>query len=60
MQAGPALGQAINLAEFKRFALQKLPDGLLRDDILSQPDEISPEEYIADCGVWMRLARLHG
>ena len=60
MQTGPALGQTINLAEFKRFALQKLPDGPLRDDILSQPDEVSPEEYLADCRVWMRLARLHG
>ena len=60
MQAGTALGQSINLAEFKRFALQKLPEGPLRDDILSQPDEISPEEYLADCRVWMRLARLHG
>jgi hypothetical protein len=60
MQAGPTIGQSINLAEFKRFALQKLPDGPLRDDILSQPDEVSAEEYLADCRVWMRLARLHG
>jgi len=60
MQAGPAVGQTIDLAEFKRFALQKLPDGPLRDDNLSQPDEVSTEEYLADCRVWMRLARLHG
>ncbi|MDA4115815.1 MAG: hypothetical protein OK442_04595 [Thaumarchaeota archaeon] len=59
MQAGPAVGQSINLAEFKRFALQKLPDGPLREDILSQPDEISADEYLADCRVWLRLARLH-
>jgi len=36
LHAGPAVGQFINLAEFKRFALQELPDGPLRDDILSQ------------------------
>jgi len=36
MQAGPTVGQSINLAQFKRFALQKVPDGPLRDDILSQ------------------------
>jgi hypothetical protein len=60
MQAVPAVGETINLAEFKRFALLKLPDGPLRDDILSQPDEVTPEEYLADCRVWMRLARLHG
>ncbi|MDA4119703.1 MAG: hypothetical protein OK436_03855 [Thaumarchaeota archaeon] len=60
MQAGPAVGQSINLAEFKRFALQMLPDGPLREDILSQPDEVSPEEYLANCRVWLRLARLHG
>jgi hypothetical protein len=60
MQAGSAIGQTVNLAQFKRFALRKLPDGPLRDDILSQPDEITAEEYLADCRVWMRLARLHG
>jgi hypothetical protein len=36
MHAGPAVGQFINLAEFKKFALKRLPDGPLRDDILSQ------------------------
>jgi hypothetical protein len=60
MQERSAPKQGINLTDFKKFALQKLPDCPLRDDILSQPDEISPEEYLADCRVWMRLARLHG
>jgi hypothetical protein len=44
----------------KRFALEKLPEGSLRDDILSQPDEITPEEYLANCRMWLRLVRLGG
>lgn len=50
----------VRLTDLKRFALEKLPGGPLRDDILSQPDEISPDDYLADCRVWLRLSRLHG
>lgn len=60
MQADSAVNQTVNLSDFKRFALEKLPEGPLRDDILSQPDEVSAEEYLASCRVWLRLARLHG
>lgn len=48
----------VNIRPLKDLALQKLPDGLLRDDILSRPDEIGAEEYLADVGVWLRLLRL--
>lgn len=48
----------VNIRPLKDFVLQKLSDGLLRDDILSRPDEISAEEYLADVRVWLRLLRL--
>lgn len=48
----------VDIRSLKDFALQKLPDGLLRDDILSRPDEIDAEEYLADVRVWLRLLRL--
>ena len=48
----------VSLAELKRFALHGLPEGPLRDDILSQPEAVTPEEYLANCRVWLRLLRL--
>jgi len=45
------------LSSIKRFALEGLPRGPLRDDILSQPDEVSAEEFLASARVWLRLAR---
>jgi hypothetical protein len=45
------------LKGLKRFALETLPGGPLRDDILSQPDELSTEEFLASARVWLRLAR---
>ncbi len=47
----------VSLSSMKRFALEKLPEGPLRDDILSQPDEVSAGEYLTNCRVWLRLAR---
>ncbi|MGA2199904.1 MAG: hypothetical protein ABSG45_08200 [Nitrososphaerales archaeon] len=58
MHAGALARQNVNLSSLKRFALEKLPAGPLRDDILSQPDEITPAEYLANCRVWQRLARV--
>jgi hypothetical protein len=58
MHAGALARQNVNLSSLKRLALQKLPDGPLRDDILAQPDEITPEEYVANCRVWLRMLRL--
>jgi hypothetical protein len=42
----------------KRLALQELPVGPLRDDILSQPDQLTPEEFLASARMWLRLARV--
>ena len=58
MQAASNTDRKVNLTGLKRFALETLPEGSLRDDILSQPDELLPEEYLANCRVWLRLSRL--
>ena len=60
MQTGSVIRHNVNLSNLKRFALQKLSDGPLRDDILAQPDEITPEEYVANCRVWLRMLRVGG
>ena len=60
MQETSALDHQVELTGLKRFALEKLPESALRDDILSQPDKISPEEYVANCRVWLRMLRLGG
>lgn len=57
MQAGAVARHKVDLSDLKQFALQKLPDGPLRDDILAQPDEITPEDYVANCRVWLRMLR---
>jgi len=57
MQAGTVARQNVKLSGLKQFALQKLPDGPLRDDILAQPDEITAEDYVANCRVWLRMLR---
>jgi hypothetical protein len=57
LQAESKTVRTVRLTELKRFALETLPAGALRDDILSQPDEIPPEEFLANCRVWQRLAR---
>lgn len=57
MHTDQAIHKKVNLAGLKRFAVEKLPDGALRDDILAQPDEVTPEEYLENCRVWQRLAR---
>jgi hypothetical protein len=50
-------GSTVDVTGLKRFALQALPRGPLRDDILSQPDGIGAEEFLASARVWLRLAR---
>jgi hypothetical protein len=47
----------VRLDDIKKFALHSVPRGPLRDDILSQPDELSAEEFLASARVWLRLAR---
>lgn len=51
------IDRKVNLLGLKRFALEKLPSGPLRDDILSQPDEITPEDFLANCRLWLRIAK---
>jgi hypothetical protein len=58
MQSATAADTRVRLTGLKRFALEKLPEGPLRDDILSQPEEVAPDDYLANCRVWLRLARL--
>lgn len=60
MQSGTVEESRVKLSNMKRFALDKLPEGPLRDDILSQPDEVSSGEYLTNCRVWLRLARAAG
>ena len=60
MQSDTVVEGKVRMIELKKFALEKLPEGPLRDDILSQPEEISPCDYLANCRVWLRLARLRG
>jgi hypothetical protein len=56
MQPGALVQRRVSLTALKGFALE-LPVGALRDDILSQPDQLPPEEFIASARMWLRLAR---
>ena len=59
MQQAPTLDRKISLTGLKRLALHDLPpDSPVRDDILSQPDDVSPDEFLSDCAVWLRLLKL--
>lgn len=60
MQSATTAESKVRLTAIKRFALGKLREGPLRDDILSQPDEVAPDDYLANCRVWLRLLRLRG
>lgn len=55
-----ATARRIPLSALKRVALDELPEGPLRDDILSQPDDVAPDEYLSDCAFWLRLLKLGG
>jgi len=57
IQAPDRTEKRVMLSNIKRFALESLPGGPLRDDILSQPDEVSAEEFLTSARVWLRLAR---
>ncbi len=56
MQTSENAQKRIALSNMKKFALQGLQRGPLRDDILSQPDEVTAEEFLASARVWLRLA----
>jgi hypothetical protein len=57
MQSNILAEGKVSLSSLKRLALEELPRGPLRDDILSQPDELSPREFLASARMWLRLAR---
>jgi hypothetical protein len=57
IQASDRTEKRVMLSNIKKFALEGLPRGPLRDDILSQPDDVSAEEFLASARVWLRLAR---
>jgi len=57
MQTSDHVRKRVMLSNIKKFAIQGLPRSPLRDDILSQPDELSAEEFLASARVWLRLAR---
>ncbi len=57
MESNISAEGAISLSTLKRLAFEDLPRGPLRDDILLQPDEVSPEDFLASARVWLRLAR---
>lgn len=46
----------VSMLGMKRLALE-LPSGLLRDDILSQPDWLDAGEFLANARIWLRLVR---
>jgi hypothetical protein len=50
-------GSTVDLTGLKMYALQALSGGPLRDDILSQPDRVGAEEFLASARVWLRLVR---
>jgi hypothetical protein len=57
MQSDAVSRRDVGISALKRLALEELPRSPLRDDILSQPDQLSPEEFLASARVWLRLAR---
>jgi hypothetical protein len=57
MQSNALAGGKVRLSALKRLALEELPMGPLRDDILSQPDELEAELFLASARMWLRLAR---
>jgi hypothetical protein len=47
----------VRISDLKKIAQDEIPRGPLRDDILSQPEELAPEEFLASARMWLRLAR---
>ena len=49
----------VNTSKLKEFALSNLPEGSrLRDILLSERDEVDPEEFTAKIDVWLKLLRM--
>jgi len=51
----------VDLRHFKHFVEETIPhDWILRDIILSEPDNLSPTELCAKSEVWVKLLRGKG
>ena len=51
----------VRITSLKEFALDRLSQGLpLRDLLLSEPDELSPNEFLVKCEVWLKLLKRSG
>jgi hypothetical protein len=57
MESDVVVTRMVRISDLKKIAQDEIPRGPLRDDILSQPDEVSPEDFLASARVWLRLAR---
>jgi len=54
-------GGMVRITLLKEFALERLSQGLLlRDLLLSEPDELSPNEFLVKCEVWLKLLKRPG
>lgn len=50
--------QSLNIRKLKLFAFEKLPkQSLLREIILSEPDELDAHEFIVKVDVWLKLLK---
>jgi hypothetical protein len=46
----------LNTARLRRFALEKLPkESVLRQVVLAEKEELTPEEFVARIEIWFRL-----
>ena len=51
----------VRITPLKEFVLNRLSQGLpLRDLLLSEPDELSPNEFLVKCEVWLKLLKRRG
>jgi len=48
----------INIRRLKTFALANLPrSSILRDLLLSEPDELPKTDFIVKIGLWLKISR---
>jgi hypothetical protein len=57
MESDVVVTRRVRISDLKKIAQDEIPRGPLRDDILSQPDEVLPEDFLASARMWLRLAR---
>ena len=53
--------RSVDIRPLRAFALEKLPkDLMLRDFLLTEPDELPVEEFLSRLSVWIRLLKVGG